>query len=86
MLATEASELLEVFRFLSNEQCASRLTEPETRQEIEHELADVLFSILRFAQRFDIDLSDALAAKMELNAERYPGEKSRGKNVRDGEL
>jgi NTP pyrophosphatase (non-canonical NTP hydrolase) len=85
-LATEAGELLEVFRFLSDEQCARRLTEPETRQEIEHELADVLFFLLRFAQRFDIDLSDALAAKMRLNAERYPVEKSRGKNLRHGEL
>ena len=33
-----------------------------------------------------IDLDDALAAKMKLNAERYPVEKSRGKNLKYGDL
>lgn len=33
---------------------------------------------LRFAQRFDIDLAAALAAKMKLNAERYLHTVSRG--------
>jgi NTP pyrophosphatase (non-canonical NTP hydrolase) len=85
-LATEASELLEIFRFLSGEQCAAKLADPESRQAIENELADVLFFLLRFAQRFDIDLDDALSAKMKLNAERYPVEKSRGKNLKYGDL
>ena len=49
-------------------------------------LPDLLFFLLRFAQRFDIDLDDALAAKMKLNAERYPVEKSRGKNLKYGDL
>jgi NTP pyrophosphatase (non-canonical NTP hydrolase) len=85
-LATEASELLEIFRFLSDEQCAAKLVDPASRQAIENELADVLFFLLRFAQRFDIDLTDALAAKMKLNAQRYPIEKSRGKNLKSGDL
>jgi NTP pyrophosphatase (non-canonical NTP hydrolase) len=85
-LATEASELLELFRFLSDEQCAAKLVDSESRQEIENELADVLFFLLRFAQRFDIDLDDALAAKMTSNAERYPVEKARGKNLKYGDL
>ena len=85
-LATEAGELLEIFRFLSDEQCAAKLADPESRRAIENELADVFFFLLRFAQRFDIDLDAALAAKMKLNAERYPVEKSRGKNLKYGDL
>ncbi len=64
----------------------TKLANPDSRQAIENELADVLFFLLRFAQRFDIDLDDALAAKMKLNAERYPVEKSRGKNLKYGDL
>jgi len=85
-LATEASELLEIFRFLSDEQSAAKLADPESRQAIENELADVLFFLLRFSQRFDIDLSEALATKMALNAKRYPVEKSRGKNLKSTDL
>jgi len=85
-LATEASALLEIFRFLTDEQSAAKLDDPKSRQAIEHEFADVLFFLLRFAQRFDIDLSEALATKMALNAKRYPVEKSRGKNLKDTDL
>jgi hypothetical protein len=43
-------------------------------------------STIGVAQRFDIDLDDALAAKMKSNAERYPVEKARGKNLKYGDL
>ncbi len=43
-LATEAGELLEIFRFLSDEQCDAKLADPESRQAIENELADALSS------------------------------------------
>jgi NTP pyrophosphatase (non-canonical NTP hydrolase) len=39
-LVTEASEVLEIFRFLSDEQCAAKLADPASRQAIENELAD----------------------------------------------
>ena len=83
---TEASELLEHFRFLSDTEAAAAVKDPEKRQAIEQELADVLFFLLRFAQRFDIDLSEALVAKLETNAERYPVEKARGRNLKYSEL
>jgi NTP pyrophosphatase (non-canonical NTP hydrolase) len=85
-IATEAAELLAHFRFLSPEQSAQRLADPTQRQEIEEELADILFFTLRFAQRFDIDLAAALSAKLAKNNERYPVEKSRGRNAKYTEL
>ena len=85
-LSTEAGELLEIFRFLSDAECEQKLTDPTSRRQIENELADTLFFLLRFAQRFNIDLAEALATKMKLNAERYPVDKSRGKNLKHTEL
>ena len=71
-VATEASELLELFRFLSEAESLELLDDPAKRREIEDELADVLFFLLRFAQRFEIDLAAALETKLARNAERYP--------------
>lgn len=77
---TEASELLEHFRFLSDEEAMSLLNNPQQKEEIEDELADVLFFLLRFSQRFDVDLERALQRKMEKSEKKYPVEKARGSN------
>ncbi len=85
-IITEASELLEKFLFLDEAQASALFERADTRREIEDELADVLFFVLRFAQRFGIDLDNALANKTQANAERYPVEKARGRNVKYSEL
>jgi dCTP diphosphatase len=46
----------------------------------------VLFFLVRLAQRYAIDLAAAFDAKLALNAERYPVEKSRGSNRKYTEL
>ena len=81
---TEAAELLEHFRFRDASESAQRLA--EKREEIEAELADILFFIMRFAQRFDIDVASAFEAKLQANAKRYPASKVRGRNVKYTEL
>lgn len=75
-LAVEASELLEPFQWLTDEQ--SRALSPEARAAVEQELADVLLYLVRLADKLDIDLERAARAKMTLNAQKYPIEKSRG--------
>jgi NTP pyrophosphatase (non-canonical NTP hydrolase) len=79
---TEAAELLEHFRFQSEAQALELLQDKKTRNEIEDELADVLFFLLRFSQRFDVDLSAALLLKMEKSEQKYPVEKVKGKNTK----
>lgn len=79
---TEASELLEHFRFLSDEQAQALLNNPQQKEEVEDELADVLFFLLRFSQRFDINLDKALIRKMEKSEQKYPVEKAKGKNTK----
>ncbi|HSM09730.1 MAG TPA: nucleotide pyrophosphohydrolase [Gemmatimonadota bacterium] len=77
-IATEASELLELFRFARPEDVEEQLD--QGRAEIHDELADVLIFVLRFAQRFDFDLAQAVRAKLAVNERRYPVEVARGSN------
>ena len=79
-ISTEANELLEIFRFMTNAQQAELLNEPATREHIEDELADTVFFALRFAQVAAIDLGRALERKIAKNARKYPAETSRGDN------
>ena len=85
-LITEAAELLERFRFLSEDDCIRSFDDPERRERIESEMADVLFFLLRLADRFDVDLIAAFERKMAMNADRYPADKFRGSNKKYSEL
>lgn len=85
-ISTEANELLELFRFKSDSEIEEKYKEESFRSEVSHELADVLFFILRFAQRNQIDLSWALKTKMALNAQKYPVELAKGSNKKYNEF
>ena len=71
-IATESSELLQLFRFMSDERVAEMFEDTEQRRAIEDEVADTLLFLLRFADLNDIDLPAALSSKLERNARRYP--------------
>lgn len=79
-LVTESSELLELFRFRDETEQSHHLDDPEKREDIEDELADILFFLLRYADLYDIDLESALERKLEKNRERYPAKKYKGSN------
>ena len=85
-IATEASEVLEHFRFRSEKEIEKMFQNPDKRHEIEEEMADVLYFLVRMAQRYDVDLSDALEQKMKKNEKRYPIEKFRGSNEKYSEF
>ena len=85
-IITEAAELLEHFRFMSDAQMQKLLSDSVKRKEIQSELADILFFLLRFSQRFDIDLSNSLKAKLKQNAKKYPIARARGKNLKYTDL
>lgn len=75
-LAGEAGELLEHFQWLTFDEAAN--LPRSTRDEVALECADVLLFLLRLADKLDIDLVAAAEKKLELNALKYPIEKSRG--------
>ena len=85
-MVTEASELLDIFRFKDVDQCRALLSDPGSREHIEEEVADVLYFVLRFAQMNGIDLSEALESKISKNARKYPVDLSKGKNLKYTEL
>ncbi len=75
-LAGEAGELLEHFQWLTFDEAAN--LPPATKDAVALECADVLLFLLRLADKLDIDLAAAAQKKLELNALKYPVEKSRG--------
>ncbi|HUW64234.1 MAG TPA: nucleotide pyrophosphohydrolase [Spirochaetia bacterium] len=79
-IVTEASEVIEHFRFKSLEEIETMFSDKDKKQEIAEELSDVLFFVLRFAQMYNIDLSAEFLAKIEKNQARYPVVKCKGSN------
>lgn len=75
-LVVEAAELVEHFQWLSEQQ--SERLPPEKRTEVAHEMADVLFYLVRIADRLDIDLMAAARDKLKIIEKRYPPDKVRG--------
>ena len=75
-LVAEAGELVEHFQWLTPAQ-ADHLP-PETRIEVEHEIADVLIFLVELADRLGVDPLAAAERKLALNEKKYPIEKARG--------
>jgi len=78
-IAIEAAELMEHFQWLTPRQAGDAVKVPEEMARIAGELADVLCFALSFANRCDIDITQALRRKMEANRAKYPVEKYKGK-------
>lgn len=79
-ISTEANELLDLFRFKNENDMKQMFINKDKREQIEDEIADVLFFVLRFAQMNQIDLSVALENKIKKNALKYTMESSKGNN------
>jgi NTP pyrophosphatase (non-canonical NTP hydrolase) len=75
-LSVEASELVELFQWLTEAQSAA--ADEKLRLRAAEELADVLWFLVRIADVLDIDLLQAAESKLARNAEKYPAERVRG--------
>nr|WP_202419388.1 nucleotide pyrophosphohydrolase [Streptomyces sp. YIM 132580] len=71
-LSVEASELVEIFQWLTPEQSARIMDEPEAAHRVADEVADVLAYLLQFCEVLGIDPLRALTAKMDRNEKRFP--------------
>lgn len=78
-LAVEASELMEIFQWLTIAESQKASLSPDQLKAIEEEIADVLIYAIRMSQVLDIDLLAAIASKLKKNAAKYPVEKIKGK-------
>lgn len=82
-LSGECGELLEHFQWLTEQQSLS--ISDAKKQEVSHEMADILIYLLRLSERLDINLIDAVYAKMAINEKRFPVDKVKGDARRGSE-
>ncbi|MEV0277439.1 nucleotide pyrophosphohydrolase [Streptomyces sp. NPDC050610] len=71
-LSVEASELVEIFQWLTPEQSGRVMEESKSAARVEDEVADVLAYLLQFCEVLGIDALAALAAKIDRNEHRFP--------------
>ena len=76
-LSVEASELVEIFQWLTPEQAEAIMSSSES-EHVKEEMADVMIYLLRLADKLDINLEKAVADKIVKNGEKYPADLAKG--------
>ena len=71
-LMVEASELAEIFQWLTPEESAEVMSDPDKAFRVRDEVADVLAYLLQLAGACGVDVVRALAEKIERNETRFP--------------
>lgn len=79
-LAAETGELVELFRWLTEEQ--SRELDQKTLQEVRGEIADIYKCIIYLSYKLGIDPIEATYQKLEKMKQKYPVEACRGKALK----
>ncbi len=80
-LQLESSEVLELFQWTKDNEI-----NPNKRDEIGDELADVLYWVIMLSNHYGVDLIDSLNKKMDKNEAKYPVEKAKGVATKYSEL
>lgn len=83
-LSIEASELQEIFLWKKPEEVAEAVSKKST--DIKEEIADIASFLLLLCHELDIDLVEAVSAKIEKNAAKYPVDKAKGTHAKYDEL
>jgi NTP pyrophosphatase (non-canonical NTP hydrolase) len=76
-LSVEASELVEIFQWLTPEQ-AEEIMDSSQSDHVKEEVADVMIYLLRLADKLDVDLECAVNDKIIQNGKKYPANLSKG--------
>lgn len=79
-LVLEASEVLEHFQWKKPEEVDAHAK--VCKDEIAEELADVAMYLFELADNLAIDLPEAIDAKLQKNAQKYPVEKAKGRHTK----
>ena len=77
-LIGEAAELVEHFQWLSEDQ--SKTLPTDKHNEVALELADIFIYLIRIADKLNVDLINTAYKKVEINKQKYPVEKVKGKS------
>jgi NTP pyrophosphatase (non-canonical NTP hydrolase) len=79
-LSSEAGELLDLFRWLTEDESA-HLPEADLR-EVALEIADIQIYLLRLTDVLGVSLAQVIEDKISINEDRYPVELSRGNAIK----
>jgi dCTP diphosphatase len=85
-ISIEASELLEHFQWLTDEEIERCLSNPRDFNEMKSELADVVNYSLALSNRLGIDISTCLLDKIKDNERKYPVSKVKGNYKKYSEI
>jgi len=85
-LAAESGELMEHFLWSESAASLAVVEDPQKRQKIADELADVVIYALEFANISGLDVAAAIESKLAQNAAKYPVDKARGNAKKYTEL
>ncbi|CAI2483302.1 Uncharacterised protein [Serratia proteamaculans] len=69
-LSVEASELIEIFQWLTEEESKNLSSEQLTQ--VEEEMSDVLLYLLQLSRKLNINILEAAYRKLEVNNKKYP--------------
>lgn len=71
-VVSEAGELAAELRWIAGDEADAHCQEPEARQRVADEIADVLVTTLMLADRVGLDVPTIVHAKMAKNRTKYP--------------
>ena len=83
-ISIEAAEISEIFQWCTEKE--SYDLDEARRSELEHEIADVLIYSLELADKFDIDVIEAIKKKIELNKQKYPADECKSSSKKYTEI
>jgi NTP pyrophosphatase (non-canonical NTP hydrolase) len=76
-VASEAGELLQIFRFLT--EAESSQLDPKTLEHVQDEIGDVFIFLAKLADRLGMDVIELGHRKLEKASKKYPVEIYKGK-------
>jgi len=85
-ISIEANELMQEFLWKTDDEITTLLEDADFRKKVSYELADVMAFCLNFANRTNIDLSEAMSNKMLENEKKYPVNKAKGNATKYNEF
>jgi dCTP diphosphatase len=84
-LSVEASELVEIFQWLTPEQAEAIMSSSES-EHVKEEMADIMIYLIRIADKLNVDLESAVTDKIVKNGKGYPVSLSKGNTKKNNNL
>ncbi|MBP9673862.1 MAG: nucleotide pyrophosphohydrolase [Bacteriovoracaceae bacterium] len=85
-LTAEASELMEIFQWLKEEESNQIQQDMKKMLEVKDEVADIFIYLLRIVKKTGINIEEAILEKIKKNSLKYPVELAKGNSKKYTDL